>query len=81
MIPLQYTGSDDGFCKVMYKSPKGNMYCMLEEGKGQFQLYTMSHDYEEPIGPIESKHFEIPATPGYNETERSLNEFLERKVV
>ena len=64
---LKFQHEDTGFCRVVYKY-KTSLYCVQEERKGLFVIYTCTQD-EEPMSemkPKEGVRFEPSGNPEYD---------------
>ncbi len=46
MIEVIKTHEDSGFCRIYYKSRKGNIYCQQEEFPDQWFWYNCTQDGE-----------------------------------
>lgn len=77
-IPMSYWYTDVGFCRVLYKSKGGRVFCLQDEGDNFGILFYACSADEEPSHECKTNGVEFEKSPGTTELDVAVNAFIDK---
>lgn len=77
-IQLKHVGTDVGFCCVYYKSERGTMFCLMDDGYGGevvIKFLICSSDGE-PSHEVDATKYDIPIIGADSGLEKDADDFV-----